>query len=55
MEGKSDGKGLSDAGTCKWKMREKMEALRERKRSSEQTNCEKFTGGKMKMHLKNIN
>lgn len=39
-------------------MREKMEALkgeRERERSSEQINCEKFAGGKMKMHLKNNN
>lgn len=26
-----------------------------RERSSEQINCEKFTGGKMKMHLKNNN
>lgn len=34
-------------------MREELEALFERERASEETNCEKFTGSKMKTHLKN--
>lgn len=34
-------------------MREELEGLFEREQASEETNWEKFTGSKMKMHLKN--